>query len=151
MAERREREFPARLENRLPSPERSRWNAQRRLKHLPRTLSNLSTTVSQTSKSLLVRRTDYVDHLLYYCWKDWWDQKTAFILTGTTPKNTHFDPNQQGRDFKKKVAVVLVTLTVHLSLFITIYVVPQKLPKGQKPSCGPGGRSMSYLAGKSER
>lgn len=35
--------------------------------------------------------------------------------------------------------------------FIIIYVVPQKLPKGQKSSCGPGGRSMSYLAGKSER
>uniref|UniRef100_H3DCJ4 Exosome complex component 10 n=1 Tax=Tetraodon nigroviridis TaxID=99883 RepID=H3DCJ4_TETNG len=50
------------------------------------------------------------------------------FAAGTRPKNnTQFDPNQQERDFKKKP------------------------PKGQKSSCGPGGRSMSYLAGKSER
>ncbi|XP_056896184.1 exosome component 10 [Takifugu flavidus] len=58
-----------------------------------------------------------------------YSQSDLKVFTGTTPKsNTHFDPNQQGRDFKKK-----------------------KLPKGQKSGCGPGGRSMSYLAGKSER
>lgn len=35
--------------------------------------------------------------------------RLLFILTGTTPKNkTQFDPNQQERDFKKKVAAVLV-------------------------------------------
>lgn len=75
----------------------------------------------------------------------------AFILTGTRPKNnTQFDPNQQERDFKK-VAVVLVVGTVIWSGFIMIFIVLQKPPKGQKSSCGPGGRSMSYLAGKSER
>lgn len=38
------------------------------------------------------------------------------MSTGTTPKNnTQFDPNQQDRDFKKKVAVVLRVSIVHFS------------------------------------
>lgn len=63
VAERRGRGFPARSESRLQKPVRSRWNAQRKRKHLPRTLSSLSTTVNQTSKSLLVR----IFFFYYYC------------------------------------------------------------------------------------
>uniref|UniRef100_A0A4W6CD38 Exosome complex component 10 n=1 Tax=Lates calcarifer TaxID=8187 RepID=A0A4W6CD38_LATCA len=42
--------------------------------------------------------------------------------------STQFDPNRQAHDFKKK-----------------------KIPKGQKSNFGAGNRSMSYMAGKSER
>lgn len=76
----------------------------------------------------------------------------TFTVTGTKPKsNTQFDPNQQEKDFKKKVAVVLAGSAVNLRGFLMIYIVLQKLPKGQKSTFGPGGRSMSYLSGKSER
>lgn len=56
-AERKGRGLPVRLESRLPNRVRSWWNLQRSLKnqnHLPKTASNPSTTVSQTSKSSLV-------------------------------------------------------------------------------------------------
>ncbi|XP_068454689.1 exosome complex component 10 isoform X2 [Clinocottus analis] len=50
------------------------------------------------------------------------------VFAGTKPKdNTQFDPNRQ-TGFKKK-----------------------KTAKGQKSNSGPGNRSMSYMAGKSER
>lgn len=40
------------------------------------------------------------------------------MLTGTTPKNnTQFDPNQQDRDFKKKVTVVLRMSIINCSGF----------------------------------
>ncbi|XP_075898081.1 exosome complex component 10 [Nelusetta ayraudi] len=58
-----------------------------------------------------------------------YSQSDLKVFAGTKSKdNTQFDPNRQDRDFKKK-----------------------KHPKGQKSNFGPGGRSMSYLAGKSER
>ncbi|KAK2897774.1 exosome component 10 [Channa argus] len=56
-------------------------------------------------------------------------QSDLNVFAGSKSKdNTQFDPNQQAHDFKKK-----------------------KTPKGQKSNFGAGNRSMSYLAGKSER
>ncbi|CAK6951260.1 exosome component 10 [Scomber scombrus] len=58
-----------------------------------------------------------------------YSQSDMKVFAGNKPKdNTQFDPNRQSHDFKKK-----------------------KTPKGQKSNCGPGNRSMSYLAGRSER
>ncbi|XP_031701722.1 exosome complex component 10 [Anarrhichthys ocellatus] len=58
-----------------------------------------------------------------------YSQSKLKVFAGNKPKdNTQFDPNRQAHDFKKK-----------------------KNPKGQKSSCGAGNRSMSYMAGKSER
>ncbi|TKS77447.1 Exosome component 10 [Collichthys lucidus] len=58
-----------------------------------------------------------------------YSQSDLNVFAGSKPKdNTQFDPNRQGQDFRKK-----------------------KIPKGQKSNFGAGGKSMSYLAGKSER
>nr|XP_020474717.1 exosome component 10 isoform X1 [Monopterus albus] len=58
-----------------------------------------------------------------------YSQSDLKVFGGAKSKgNTQFDPNRQGHDFKKK-----------------------KISKGQKSNSGAGNRSMSYLAGKSER
>lgn len=58
-----------------------------------------------------------------------YSQSDLKVFAGTKSKdNTHFDPNRQTHDFKKK-----------------------KTPKGQKSNFGAGNRSMSYMAGKSDR
>ncbi|XP_042348525.1 exosome component 10 [Plectropomus leopardus] len=58
-----------------------------------------------------------------------YSQSDLKVFAGTKTKdNTQFDPNRQAHDFKKK-----------------------KTPKGQKSNFGDGNRSMSYLAGKSDR
>ncbi|XP_040007563.1 exosome component 10 [Xiphias gladius] len=58
-----------------------------------------------------------------------YSQSNLDVFAGTKSKDdTQFDPNRQAHDFKKK-----------------------KIPKGQKSSFGAGNRSMSYLAGKSDR
>lgn len=58
-----------------------------------------------------------------------YSQSNMKVFAGTKTKdNTQFDPNRQATGFKKK-----------------------KNPKGQKSNCGAGNRSMSYLAGKSDR
>lgn len=58
-----------------------------------------------------------------------YSQSDLKVFAGTKSKdNTQFDPNRQGEGFKKK-----------------------KVPKGQKNNCGAGNRSMSFLAGKSDR
>ncbi|XP_070766578.1 exosome complex component 10 isoform X2 [Enoplosus armatus] len=58
-----------------------------------------------------------------------YSQSDLKVFAGTKSKdNTQFDPNRQAHDFKKK-----------------------KMPKGQKSNFGAGNRSMSYLAGKSDR
>ncbi|XP_069545121.1 exosome complex component 10 [Brachyistius frenatus] len=58
-----------------------------------------------------------------------YSQSDLKVFAGTKSKdNTQFDPNRQGHDNKKK-----------------------KFPKGQNNSFAAGNRSMSYLAGKSER
>uniref|UniRef100_A0A3Q3WIJ6 Exosome complex component 10 n=1 Tax=Mola mola TaxID=94237 RepID=A0A3Q3WIJ6_MOLML len=60
-----------------------------------------------------------------------YSQSDLKVFAGAKSKdNTQFDPNRQAHDFKKKVF---------------------KIPKGQKSNSGTGGRSMSYLAGKSDR
>lgn len=121
-AERKGRGLPVRLESRLPNRVRSWWNLQRSLKnqnHLPKTASNPSTTVSQTSKSSLVCIYDFFffpshltnHYLLYiqlqlYIIKMYSNQCMCFVFTGTKSKdNTQFDPNRQAHDFKKKVFV----------------------------------------------
>ncbi|XP_074501251.1 exosome complex component 10 [Sebastes fasciatus] len=58
-----------------------------------------------------------------------YSQSDLKVFSGTKPKdNTQFDPNRQAHGFKKK-----------------------KAPKGQKSNFGAGNRSMSYMAGKSDR
>ncbi|XP_026224754.1 exosome component 10 isoform X2 [Anabas testudineus] len=58
-----------------------------------------------------------------------YSQSDLSVFAGTKSKsNTQFDPNRQAPDFKKK-----------------------KGSKGQKSNFGAGNRSMSYMAGKSER
>lgn len=58
-----------------------------------------------------------------------YSQSDLKVFAGAKSKdNTQFDPNRQERDFKTK-----------------------KFPKGQKSNVGAAGRSMSYLAGKSDR
>ncbi|XP_068603751.1 exosome complex component 10 [Brachionichthys hirsutus] len=58
-----------------------------------------------------------------------YSQSDLKVFAGTKKKdNTQFDPNRQACDFKKK-----------------------KISKGQKSSFGAGSRSMSYLAGTSNR
>ncbi|XP_022597415.1 exosome component 10 [Seriola dumerili] len=58
-----------------------------------------------------------------------YSQSDLNVFADTKSKdNTQFDPNRKGHDFKKK-----------------------KNPKGQKSNFGAGNRSMSYLAGKSDR
>ncbi|XP_041801768.1 exosome component 10 [Chelmon rostratus] len=58
-----------------------------------------------------------------------YSQSDLKVFAGAKSKdNTQFDPNRQAHDFKKK-----------------------KISKGQKSNPGAGGRSMSFLAGKSDR
>ncbi|XP_070825567.1 exosome complex component 10 [Chaetodon trifascialis] len=58
-----------------------------------------------------------------------YSQSDLKVFAGAKSKDsTQFDPNQQAHDFKKK-----------------------KISKGQKSNSGAGGRSMSFLAGKSDR
>lgn len=58
-----------------------------------------------------------------------YSQSDLKVFAGTKPKdNTQFDPNRQAHDPKKR-----------------------KNPKGHKSNFGAGNRSMSYLAGKSDR
>ncbi|XP_068190217.1 exosome complex component 10 isoform X2 [Antennarius striatus] len=58
-----------------------------------------------------------------------YSQSDLKVFAGTKTKdNAMFDPNRQARDAKKK-----------------------KIPKGQKSNFGAGGRSMSYVAGTSNR
>lgn len=79
------------------------------------------------------------------------------MFTGTKPKdNTQFDPNRPAYDFNKKVFVIWLFVEWCVLYFIISvlklgFFLQQKRPKGQKSSPGSGGRSMSYLAGKSER
>uniref|UniRef100_A0A671VFF2 Exosome complex component 10 n=1 Tax=Sparus aurata TaxID=8175 RepID=A0A671VFF2_SPAAU len=58
-----------------------------------------------------------------------YSQSDLKVFAGNKSKdNTQFDPNRQAHDFKKK-----------------------KFGRGQKSNLGAGGRSMSYMAGKSDR
>ncbi|XP_059189990.1 exosome component 10 [Centropristis striata] len=58
-----------------------------------------------------------------------YSQSDLKVFAGNKAKdNTQFDPNRQSHEFKKK-----------------------RGNKGQKPNNGPGNRSMSYLAGRSDR
>lgn len=68
LVERKERGLPVRLESRVPNQVRSWWNLQRspRQNHPPKILSNLLTTVSQTSKSSLVCIYRYIFLFLHH-------------------------------------------------------------------------------------
>lgn len=131
-AERKESGSPMRLESRLPNRVRSWWNPQRsprRQNHLPKTASSPSTTLSQTSKSLLVCIFDSffpptlhsVTVVVHY--------KNVFkslppicFITGTKPKdNTQFDPNRQAHDFKKKVFVCEIMSLLSNIYFISVW------------------------------
>lgn len=55
------------------------------------------------------------------------------MLTGTTPKNnTQFDPNQQDRDFKKKVTAVLRMSIVNFRGFNIDLYCPAETSKRTK-------------------